>query len=160
MNDLRFQYANGMIGKCIPARLLPGSDLLSGIEEICKQNDIKNGYVSCIGSLQKAGYMYLVPNEDVKMKAGYGDVIFKEGPIEFLNGTGFICQRDGMYDIHFHATLCDSKGTVFGGHMVKNENLALTTLDIIIYGINGVDMLRVSDKETQLIQFYPVKQCE
>ena len=32
-------------------------------------------------------------------------------------------------DIHFHGTMCDENGNVFGGHMVKGYNPTLTTVD-------------------------------
>lgn len=157
MTGIRIQSEEGRVGRCIPARILPGTDLLLGIEEICRKHHVQYGYVSCIGSLKQAGYMYLVSNPEVKMKAGYGDVLHKTGPIEFLNGTGFICQNQKSYDIHFHAVLCDETGSVFGGHMVRGENPALTTLDVMIYEVEGMIMLRDYDKETELTQFYPYR---
>lgn len=155
MSKTRFQDACGNMGKFVAARLLPGSDLIEGIEEICKKNSIQHAYVSCFGSLAKAGYMYLVPNEKVKMGAGYGDVKECEGPVEFLSGTGVVCQNNGKYDIHFHAVLCNDKGEVFGGHIVKGKNPTLTTVDIVIFEADGIKMLRKYDDETELIQFYP-----
>src|SRR5699024_12728907 len=87
---------------------------------------------NCLGSFQEAAYMYLVPQEDSKVGAGYGELFVAEGPVEFLNGTGVVCQREGDYDTHFHATMCDKKGKVFGGHMVKGKIPGLTTVDLII----------------------------
>ena len=43
--------------------------------------------------------MNLVPKEDAKVGAGYGDVLQKDGPVEFLNGTGVVCQNNNDYDI-------------------------------------------------------------
>lgn len=65
----------------------------------------------------KDSFASAVSNSD-GAKAGYGDIITKEGPIEFLNGTGVVCQNNNKYDTHFHATMCDQNGTVFGGHIV------------------------------------------
>ncbi len=39
--------------KTVAARLLPGTDLIEGIEEVCKKNDIKHAYVTCFGSFKK-----------------------------------------------------------------------------------------------------------
>ena len=98
-----------------------------------------------------------MPKESAKVKAGYGDVIKKDGPIEFLNGTGVVCQNAGKYDTHFHATMCDKEGTVFGGHIVKGTTPALTTVDLVIFEISDVQMLREYDEETDLTQFVPKK---
>ena len=154
---IRVQDACGNTGKTIAARLLPGTDLIEGIEEVCKKNDVKHAYVSCFGSFNAAGYMYLVPKAEAKVGAGYGDVIKKSGPIDFLNGTGVVCQNNGNYDTHFHATMCDETGTVFGGHIVKGTTPALTTVDLVVIEITDVQMLRAFDEETALTQFVPTK---
>lgn len=154
---IRFHDACGKAGKNVAARLLPNTDLIEGIEAVCEKNEIKHAYVSCFGSFSQCGYMYLVPKESAKVGAGYGEVIKCDGPIEFLNGTGVVCQNDNKYDTHFHATMCDKTGKVFGGHIVKGQTPTLTTVDLIIIEILGIEMLRMSDEETQLTQFLPKK---
>lgn len=99
--------------------------------------------------------MNLVPKEDAKVGAGYGDVLQKDGPVEFLNGTGVVCQNNNDYDTHFHATMCNASGQVFGGHIVKGYTPTLTTVDLIIFEIKNIEMLRVYDEETDLTQFLP-----
>lgn len=155
--EVRVQHAAGTAGKIIAARILPGTDVMVGIEEACRANGVKHALVNCFGSFESAGYLYLVPNPKAKIGAGYGDINRKSGPVEFLNGTGVVCQKDGNYDIHFHAALCDKEGNVFGGHLVKGENPTLTTVDVVITEIIGLEMQRRYDEETDLTQFYPVK---
>jgi predicted DNA-binding protein with PD1-like motif len=155
MSEIRFKDACGEAGKVLAVRLLPGTDLIEGIEAACKKNGIKYAYVSCLGSFRHVGYKYMVPMENAKVGSGYGEVFEKNSPIEFLNGTGVVCQNHGNYDTHFHATMCDEKGTVFGGHIVKGMTPALTTVDTTIIEIKGVKMLRDYDEETDLTQFIP-----
>lgn len=154
---IRFHDACGKTGKSVAARLLPNTDLIEGIEAVCAKNEITYAYVSCFGSFCKCGYMYLVANDTTKVGAGYGSVIECAGPIEFLNGTGVVCQNNHQYDVHFHATMCDQTGRVFGGHIVKGYNPTLTTVDIIIVEIADIKMLREYDDETALTQFVPKK---
>ncbi len=154
MTEVRVSYASGTPGKLIVARILPGTDLLTGLEEICIRNDVKHGAVNCFGSFSAAGYMYLVPM-DAKVGAGYGEVIRQEGPIEFLSGTGIITQTDkGITELHFHGTMCDKEGTVFGGHIVKGQCPVLTTVDVVIQEAQGVEMIRKYDEETDLTQVF------
>jgi len=155
MNEIRFESAAATTGKMIPARLLPGTDLLEGIEAVCEKHGVKYAYVTCFGSFSHAGYMYLVPKVKCKVDAGYGDVIERGSPVEFLSGTGVVCQKEGQCDIHFHGTMCDAEGNVFGGHMVKGYNRTLTTVDVMIIECNGAQMLRGYDEETDLTQFQP-----
>jgi len=154
---IRFNDACGKTGKAIAARLLPGTDLIEGIEAVCAKNEVKHAHVSCFGSFAQVGYMYLVPKEEAKIGAGYGEVMKVTGPIEFLNGTGVVCQNSGKTDVHFHATMCDKTGKVFGGHIVKGSTPTLTTVDLIILEIVDVEMLRAFDEETALTQFVPKK---
>lgn len=154
MSEVRVNYACGKAGKMVAARILPGSDLLTSLEYICDQNGIKHGVVNCFGSFSSAGYMYLVPM-DAKVGAGYGHVIKKDGPIEFLSGTGIITQTNkGITELHFHGTMCDQDGTVFGGHIVKAQCPTLTTVDVMIQETCGVEMIRKYDEETDLTQVF------
>jgi len=157
MSNVRFKDACGKSGKVVAARLLPGTDLLTGIEEVCKKNGIDFALVNCFGSFSATGYMYLVPKAEAKVGAGYGDVLKEDGPVEFLSGVGVVCKNDGICDIHFHGTMCNKEGTVFGGHLVKGQNPTLTTVDIVIIEVEGIKMLRQYDDETDLTQFYPQK---
>lgn len=152
-DDLRVRYSAARTGRIVCARLLPGTDLLDGIAKLCDENGIKYGYVPvCFGSLARAGYQYLVPNREAKIGAGYGEIKRLEGPVEFLAGTGVICQEGGRTSIHFHATLCDSEGKVVGGHMVARENPVLTTVDLVVEEVLGTRLIRKFDEETQLVQ--------
>lgn len=152
----RIQYAVGTLGKTVAARLLPGTDLMTGIEEICQENNISYAQIStCFGSLQKSGYFVLVPDPSVNLGANYGTLQQRQGPIEFLNGTGIVCQREQTYEIHLHGTFCDKEGAVFGGHLVKGEN-PVYTVDLLITEVLGMDLLRARDEESGMNQFYPV----
>ncbi|MFD2445423.1 PPC domain-containing DNA-binding protein [Bacillus sp. CGMCC 1.16607] len=149
--------AVGDTGKTVAARLLPGTDLITGIEQVCKENGIKYASIlNCFGSLLRSGYFYLVPKVNSKIGAGYGELNEVEGPIEFLNGTGVVCQRDNQYEVHIHGTMCDHKGNVFGGHLVKGKNQVLT-VDLVLVEIEEMALLRQFDDETEGNQFYPVK---
>ena len=41
---IRFHDACGTTGKTVAARLLPDTDLIEGIEEVCKKNNICHTY--------------------------------------------------------------------------------------------------------------------
>jgi uncharacterized protein len=153
---IRAHYAVGNTGKTIAARLLPGTDLLMGIEQLCKENAIKYAsVVNCFGSFQRAGYFYLIPKPEAKIGVAYGELMVLDGPIEFLNGTGVVCQREEQYEVHLHGTFCDQEGRVYGGHMVKGENPVIT-VDLVLTEILEMDLHRRFDEETGANQFYPV----
>lgn len=160
MTLCRAHYAKGKTGTVLAARLLAGTDLLTGIEQLCHENDMKAAVInSCFGSFKQAGYLYLVPNSQSKVGAGYGEMQVRQGPIEFLQGTGVVCRRDGEFDIHFHGTMCDQEGNVFGGHLVKGENPVIT-VDLVLTAVEGMSFHRKYDEETGGNQFYPVEHGE
>ncbi|WP_339230275.1 PPC domain-containing DNA-binding protein [Oceanobacillus sp. FSL K6-2867] len=157
MTLCRAHYAKGKTGAILAARLLTGTDLLAGIEQLCGENNIQSAVISsCFGSFQQAGYLYLVPNSESKVGAGYGELQVRQGPVEFLQGTGVVCKREGEYEIHFHGTMCDQAGNVFGGHLVKGENPVIT-VDLVLTAVEGMTFSREYDEETGGNQFYPLE---
>jgi predicted DNA-binding protein with PD1-like motif len=142
-------------------RLLPGTDLIGGITKICEQYDIKTGVVTtAIGSLHKAVFKYLVPNPELKMRAGYSDPYEMDGPIEFCSGMGLICQNEkGETNVHFHGVFNTSiregyekvvPDYVYGGHVVEGKNPVAATLDLMILELKGVEIVRKYDEETEI----------
>ena len=77
------EHAAGSIKRVVAFRLKPGMDVLKGIEEICKAENIKNGVIlSGIGSLDGAAFCNPVPLKDKKAGYGYGEPTILYGPIE------------------------------------------------------------------------------
>ncbi|MGE7979292.1 PPC domain-containing DNA-binding protein [Psychrobacillus sp. NPDC093200] len=154
---IRANFAVGDFERIVGARLKYGTDLIEGIEAICEANQITSAtIVSCFGSFQKCGFVYLIPADSSKIGVAYNEMIVKEGPIEFLHGTGVICQREGKYATHFHGSMCDQYGAVFGGHFIKGENPVIT-VDLVLAEVKGMEFHRKHDEETGAIQFYPIE---
>ena len=157
MSKIRADFAVGQLGKIVGSRLKYGTDLLEGIEELCKENEIRSATIlSCFGSFQRSGFVYLVPKEESPIGVGYNQLVVKEGPIEFLQGTGVVCQRDGKHEIHFHGSICDQNGNIYGGHFVKGENPVIT-VDLVLAETIDMEFQRKFDDETGANQFYPIQ---
>ena len=157
MPETRFVSAAGRTGRVVCARLLPGTDFITGLEAACRKHGIKQGSISCsIGSFRRATYCVLVPNEESVFGAAYGPPHVAEGPVELIAGMGVVMVDDqGEMSTHFHAVMCDKEGKAFAGHMVAGGNEALATFDLVITEITGLKMLRRLDEETNLPQFLP-----
>ena len=108
---MRITFSEGHISRVVMIRVLPGSDIIEGIEDVCKRLDIKAGAITCcIGSLQRASLLIAVPLEN-KIGAGYSNPIDFDGPLEFLAGQGTIGQEEeGDLFIHMHGVLSDKDG--------------------------------------------------
>jgi predicted DNA-binding protein with PD1-like motif len=91
----RIKTASGVCGRVVAARLMPGTNLMGGIAEVCEIHSIKNGIVaSGIGSLKKCTYMDPIPKPEVKAKYAYGTPMTADGPIELLTLAGTVCHSD------------------------------------------------------------------
>jgi len=138
------------MGRVIMGRILPGTELVKGILNICKENDLKFGnIVTMIGSLSKARFVCATPDNRAKIGIKYGNPIEIEGPLEFLCGQGIIGISDNKERaIHLHYVLSDKNVNLYGGHLVEDGNLVLTTIEIVIQELKDVKLLRALDIET------------
>ncbi|MED3786673.1 DUF296 domain-containing protein [Peribacillus frigoritolerans] len=125
---------------CIFGSLIMGTDLMEGIIQEYEKYNIQSGMVTCIGSLSRATYVYIQNDLD---GLSYSKAIRKEGPIEILNATGFLCDKgNGVTDFHLHGIFGDQKGSIFGGHILPGENPTLITVEFNIQVGKGIEAVR------------------
>jgi predicted DNA-binding protein with PD1-like motif len=155
--ERRARYAVGQAGRVIVARLLPGTDLVATIGEICAEHDIRAGVVlGSLGTLQRARLLTVARVPTHKSGVGYSDPLLLEGPIEFINGQGIISElEDGTIFVHFHGTITDTEMRLYAGHFDPVGNPVLSTMDITIVETIGVHVRRELDPETELVLNYP-----
>jgi len=153
---MEITYSEGHLSKVIMIRIHPGFDVIEGIEEVCKNLDIKCGAITCcIGSLKKASLLIAVPMNN-KIGAGYSDPKVLEGPLEFLSGQGTIGQEvGGDIFIHLHCVISDKNGNVQGGHFIRGENPVLITCEVVLIQVEGIHMIRAYDPEVDMKVFFP-----
>jgi len=155
----RIVTAKGKAGRLIAARLLPGTNFMTGIVEVCEKHQVKNGIlVSGIGSFKRTVFLDPEPKPERKAGYGYGDPMTVDGPIELLSAAGLICHGDdGQVLLHVHATMCLQDGKAFGGHLIEEGTEVLLTADIVIMEVEGIDMVRRFDEETEIPMFAPAE---
>jgi predicted DNA-binding protein with PD1-like motif len=160
--EVRYAAGEAQLGRIIVGRILPGTDLYEGISKICDDYKIENGVIcQCIGSLRQAVFKFLIPNDKLKLGSGYGEPYKLAGPIEFCGGMGIITKgEDGSRKIHFHGLFNQTKvedgkskpdymlGGDFG--VEKGQNRILATMDLTILEINGLNIVRKYDDETEI----------
>lgn len=158
-NKIRVKWAKGKPRKIVSARILPGTDLISGIEKICSENGIESGTFSVIGSLEKSTFVLPVIKEGTKKGVGYGEPQTVSGPLEILSGKGFISKdqesESGLF-VHFHAIFSDAEGKVYGGHFLPGGNPILLTLDVVIMEFEKITLSREDDPEIGIRVITPI----
>lgn len=141
-------FSEGHLSKVGMIRVIPGSDVIEGIEEACRKLGLRAGaIISCIGSLQRAKLMIAVPLDN-KIGAGYSKPVELEGPLELISGQGTIGQgQEGETTVHMHGVVSDKRGNLHGGHFVGGENPVLITCEIMIAQIDGIRIAKSYDPE-------------
>ena len=100
MSEVKAYAAAGRIGRVLAARLLPGQDVVEGIRELIKLNDITSGTITALGSLRSAKVVWAGSMEfgdnpmDVAVfheMAGPVDGIFCAGRIHSIDPGNCVC---------------------------------------------------------------------
>ncbi|MBW2078773.1 MAG: DNA-binding protein [Deltaproteobacteria bacterium] len=149
-------FSEGHLSKAVTIRVLPGSDVIEGIEEACQNLGIKSGaIISCIGSLQRASVLVAVPLNN-KIGAGYSEPRKYEGPLELLSGQGTIGREEEgeIITVHIHGVVSDKEGHLHGGHLVRGENPVLITCEVMVAQLQGIKILRSHDPKTDYDIFF------
>lgn len=144
--------AAGRPGRLVACRVMPGRDLISGIEEICMSKGVTCGAILCsIGSLERAAFNY-VTDLSVREGRGHTSLMELEGPLGLLGGQGVISVGEtGHLDVHYHATISGPEDRVYGGHMLKGRCPVLSTVDVIILEMDGVEVVRSRDPQSGIV---------
>ena len=133
-------------------RLLPGSDLIGGLERACDMHGIRFAAVlACYGSLSSAGFKYLqlVAGETRPRLVPH----HVDARVEFMGGQGLVCEtNDGRRETHLHGSISDSSGVVSGGHFVPEENPVYNNMDFVLQELLGVRLIREHDPETDTVE--------
>jgi predicted DNA-binding protein with PD1-like motif len=159
--QVRFNEAQGVLGKVVVARLGSGTDVIEAIEKICEDNHIGSAIIAtAIGSLAQAEFSFIIPKEDTKLKAGKGEPLFLEGPLDLLGAQGTVgWDQQGNRYTHLHGMLADKLDRLYGGHLVKGKNPVLLTMEISLIELKGISLIRRFYEETGSYQLSPEK-CE
>jgi predicted DNA-binding protein with PD1-like motif len=147
-----FSSAAGQGGRVVAARIHPNRDVLQSIEEVCLAHGITCGQITTtIGSLQRVALHY-VSRVEPDPKLGYTTQLIMEGPFSLLTGQGLVspAEEHGRLNIHYHAVISGEGDVIYGGH-IEPGTITLTTLDLFVTEVHGVEIVRGRDPETGVI---------
>jgi predicted DNA-binding protein with PD1-like motif len=135
----------------IVGRLLPGSDLIGGIEAMCDKHHVAYAAVAfSYGSLSAAGFKFLqVPEAGGRATLMPHSV---DKRVEFLAGQGLVCDGENGRAVHLHGAVSDETGAVTGGHFEKGQNPVYNNMDVTLIELIGVRLTRRWDPETQTVE--------
>lgn len=149
----RFASAEVRHGRVIVGRLLPGSELIGGIEAACDEHAVRfASIVSAYGSLAMAAFRTLQLTEQGCSRPTLVRVDLDKR-VEFLGGQGLVCEDEhGRRATHLHGAIADESGELRGGHFEADGNVIFNNLDFVIAELLGAVLLREWDEETQTVE--------
>ncbi len=129
------------IGRIAVARLPKGSDLLTEIERLAEELNIKGALITLIGALEKACFGIYVEGKYKK--------ITLNGPLEIVSCLGNIAVFNGKKVAHVHIAVSNTNGEVYGGHLLRGC-IVNPTAEIIVIEGEKLELKREVDEETGL----------
>ena len=139
-----FMSAEAKMGRIIIGRIMPGSDLVTGIEMICRKHGVRQAIISgTIGSIFNPHFEWASTVEN-RPVTGHTSSRGIEGAGSLISGQGLVCRNEGgdELDIHLHCTITDPSGAVYGGHFPKGTIPVLSTTDVTLIEVTGVKLVR------------------
>lgn len=121
-------------------RLSPNQPLRESLEAFCaKHTPHGAAMVTCVGSLTIA-----------KLRMAGGDTIVeRQGPFEIVSLVGTWTPEGG----HWHISLSDRKGDLWGGHLCSGS-IVYTTAEIVILDVGHHAATRTHDPQTGYDELY------
>jgi predicted DNA-binding protein with PD1-like motif len=148
----RFDALAARPGRVVVGRLLPGSDLIRGLEAVCDSHGFRSAAILAVyGSLSSAGFKVLkVPPGESRPRLMPHRI---EARVEFMGGQGLVCETPtGDRDTHLHGSVSGADGVVLGGHFVAGENPVYNNMDIVLQELHDVVLVREHDSVTDSVE--------
>jgi hypothetical protein len=141
MNPLNSIAALGRPGRLLAARLLPGQDVVEGINGLIRQFGLASGTVTAIGSLRSAQVVWagsMEFGEDPMSVAVFHEM---EGPVELGLAHGvFGTDEDGRVVAHIHGLIMDKSGQMRCGNLVPGTAPVLATVEVTLLEFEGLSL--------------------
>lgn len=136
-------YSKFEPGRHFVGRLAYGNDLITSIEEFCKNLSIQMATFSVIGAVSSVTIGSYDQNQQVYVTCK------EKAPLEIVSCTGNISLKDGSPFAHAHIVLCDEQGKTTAGHLFTET--IIFAGEINIQELIGKPMERAYDDKTGLM---------
>ncbi len=122
-------------------RLEKGEELVATLTGFCAEHDIKSGWVTGIGSVQRASVGYFNPK---RKKYVYRRI---KDAVELASLSGNVSEINGLPFLHLHAVVTNKNNQAHGGHV--HHVIVGTTAEIRI-SVFDKPLVRQPDEESGL----------
>ena len=130
-------------GRRFTGRLPHGTDLITSIENFCKEKMIQTATFSLIGAVSSATLGAYDQKQQVYVS------FTEDRPLEIVTCTGNVSLAEGVPVVHAHILLADEQGKTTGGHLFSETIIYAGEIDL--QELNGDPLKRVYDDTTGLM---------
>ena len=126
-------YRTGSIGRVVMIRFDHGDDLLSGLKDVIRKEQIKSGWFQILGGLQQAGVV-TGPKQPVMPP----DPVWRDvDEAREVVGSGSVYMDGDEPRIHLHAAM-GHHGDTLTACIRKNTRVYLI-LEVILFELQGIE---------------------
>ena len=129
-------------GRCFLGRLPYESDLLEGVQELCRKEGITLGVFWALGAVKSARLAYY--NQESHT---YESVAIIDEPRELISCLGNISLRDGQPMVHAHVALADEEGKTVSGHLLSGT--IVFACELFVQELVGPPLIGERDEATR-----------
>ena len=130
-------------GKSAMTRLLPGTDMLQGLNQAAAELGFDAGTVQVVGAVQNLVVGYF----DQEAKEYDEPQRYDEG-VEIAGGVGNISLKDEAPFVHIHVTGSKRDGSTVGGHLMDGTTVYM--IEAYLRVLEGDAPIRELDEEVGL----------
>ncbi len=130
-------------GNAAMVRLLPGTDLLGGLNQAAADLGLEAGTVQIVGAVENLVLAYF----DQKTKGYLPFHRYDEG-MEIAGGVGNISLKDGKPFVHIHVNGATRSGEAVGGHLM--DGTVVFMIEAYFRAFGGPAPVRELDEEVGL----------
>tara|TARA_R110001583_G_scaffold149382_3_gene301474 strand:+ start:3520 stop:3990 length:471 start_codon:yes stop_codon:yes gene_type:complete len=144
-------------GRHIRLLLEPGLSLHEAVVGALNESGVTSASMTILGGeFQQLQYCVAPPNEHKKTLISYSSPI-DAGTAYMIFGNATLGRdMEGAPLVHCHASICDSRGEVRGGHIVPGGSIiASQPIPVLVTALEGFELRQAFDEETNIPMLKP-----
>ena len=131
------------LGRRFAGRLSYGEDLITSIEDFCKEASIQMASFMVVGSVSSATFGSYDQKQMVYVTTT------ESAHFDIVTCTGNVSLQDGSPVIHAHLVLADKQGNITGGRLFSETTIFAAEIDL--QELEGKPLERCYDETTGLM---------
>lgn len=138
-------YHIGTAGRIIVARFNDGDDIIGGLEEIARKENLRAACFSLVGGIKKGGYVVGPATEEMPPVPVWRDL----NESHEATGFGTIFWHGDQPRVHFHGAYAKHDHVRAG--CLRRDSEAFLVLEVVITELVGIDATRELDPESGMV---------